>query len=230
MYTKSKFLIGGIIGAVILIALFFIPTNEFVGIKSYSPESPPPVYVVSNYYDEFEITPSQCITESENVNFDFSIKNNLDEDYRLEVHLVLIDKNEMDLSREAILVEAHSGETKIVTHQTPFNLDMEMCGIELNRVEKIDLPFTENASSNMEEIVPTIEDFKNTLSKMQNIDDIFSKFGQPHDDIGSGIHIYVYELNNSTEIWIGYAEHIWYVNHVDADGNLLEQLFVENED
>ena len=146
MVTKIKFIIGGIIGVIVLVALFFIPTNEFVGIKSYSPKSPPPVYVASNYYDEFEITPSQCRTEAETVNFDFSIKNNLDEDYRLEVHLVLIDKNEMDLSREAILVEIHSGETKIVTHQTPFNLDMEMCGIELSRAEKIVLPFIEAAS------------------------------------------------------------------------------------
>ena len=138
MNVKSKKFIGGIIGAVILVTLFFIPTNEFTGIKSHSPESPPPIYVASNFYDEFEITPRQCTTEAETVNFDFSIENKIDEDYRLELHLVLIDKNEEDLSREATLVELHSGETKIVTHQTPFNPDMETCGIELKRSEEIE--------------------------------------------------------------------------------------------
>ena len=50
----------------------------------------------------------------------------------------------------------------------------------------------------MEEIIPTLDDFKDTLSEPYDIDTIFSKFGEPHDDIGSGIHIYVYELNDST--------------------------------
>ena len=84
------------------------------------------------------------------------------------------------------------------------------------------------ASSYMEKIIPTLDDFKNTLSKSQDIDVIFSKFGKPHDDIGSGIHIYVYELNDFTKIWIGYVEDIWYVKHVDANGNVLEDLFVKN--
>ncbi|MGY5147925.1 MAG: hypothetical protein ACW9W4_08000 [Candidatus Nitrosopumilus sp. bin_7KS] len=79
-------------------------------------------------------------------------------------------------------------------------------------------------SSYMEKVIPTLDDFKNTLSEPYSIDTIFSKFGEPHDDIGSGIHIYVYELNDSTEIWIGYTDHIWYVKHVDLDGNVLEEL------
>jgi len=84
---------------------------------------------------------------------------------------------------------------------------------------------SESTSSYMNKIVPTLDDFKNTLNESQDIETIFSKFGDPHDDIGSGIHIYVYELNDSTEIWIGYADRIMYVQHVDSDGNNLEQLF-----
>jgi len=84
-------------------------------------------------------------------------------------------------------------------------------------------------SSHMDRITPTLEDFKNTLSEPYDIDMIFSKFGEPHRDIGSGIHIYVYELNDLTEIWVGYADDIWYVKHVDANGNTLEDLFVKNE-
>lgn len=82
----------------------------------------------------------------------------------------------------------------------------------------------------MDKITPTLDDFKNTLSESQDIDRIFSKFGEPHDDIGSGIHIYVYERNDSTRIWIGYVNDIWYVKHVDANDNLLEDLFVKDED
>ena len=85
-------------------------------------------------------------------------------------------------------------------------------------------------SSYMEKIVPTLEDFRNTLNESQDIETIFFKFGDPHDDIGSGIHIYVYELNDLTEIWIGYTDHILYVQHVDSSGNLLEQLLkLKNE-
>jgi len=85
------------------------------------------------------------------------------------------------------------------------------------------------ASSYMDRVTPTLDDFKNTLSEPYDINEIFSKFGEPHDDIGSGIHIYVYDLNDSTEIWIGYVDDVWYVKHVDVDGNVLEDLFVKNE-
>lgn len=89
----------------------------------------------------------------------------------------------------------------------------------------------EASSSYMEKIIPTLDDFKNTLSEHYTIDAVFSKFGEPHDDIGSGIHIYVYELNDLTNVWIGYANEILYVRNVDSQGNILESLFeVENED
>ncbi|MCE2614960.1 MAG: hypothetical protein LVO36_03555 [Nitrosopumilus sp. (ex Thoosa mismalolli)] len=81
----------------------------------------------------------------------------------------------------------------------------------------------------MEKIIPTLDNFKHTISEPYDIDEIFSKFGPPHDDIGSGIHIYVYDLNDLTEIWIGYTDHVLYVKHIDSNGNLLEELFVENE-
>ena len=85
-------------------------------------------------------------------------------------------------------------------------------------------------SSYMGKITPTLDDFKNVLSEPYDIDEIFSKFGEPHDDIGSGIHIYVYELNDNTEIWIGYVDDIWYVKHIDAGGNKLEDLFVKDSE
>ena len=92
--------------------------------------------------------------------------------------------------------------------------------------ERVVAPGLEDATSSYrDKIVPTLDDFKNTLNESQDIDIIFSKFGEPHNDIGSGIHIYVYELNDSTQVWIGYVDKIMYVKHVDSDGTLLEELF-----
>jgi len=103
------------------------------------------------------------------------------------------------------------------------------CGVEDAACHGVNVEYegecSDLESSYMDKITPTLDDFENTLSEPFDIDTIFSKFGEPHDDIGSGIHIYVYELNDFTEIWIGYTDDILYVNHVDADGNQLKELF-----
>jgi len=138
MSSKSKFIIGGIIGAIILVSLFFIPTNEFFGTSTYNSESPPPIVVLSNHPDDFGIEPVKCTIESNIVEFQFNVENKLEEDYRLEIHLILNDKNEGSLSREAILVETHSGEITTVNHQAPFNPDFVTCQIEIKRSEKIE--------------------------------------------------------------------------------------------
>lgn len=82
-------------------------------------------------------------------------------------------------------------------------------------------------SSYMGKITPTLDDFKNTLSEPYNVDTIFAKFGEPHDNIGSGIHIYVYKLNDLTEIWVGHSDDILYVKHVDSDGIEPENLLAK---
>jgi len=137
VFFKSQLVIGVAIGAAILIGLFFIPVNEFAGTASQHSESPTPILVLSNYPEDFEITPISCAIKSDIVEFQFSVENKIDEDYRLEIHLVLNDKNKEKLSREGILVETHAGKTTLENHQTPFNSDMESCGIELKRVEKM---------------------------------------------------------------------------------------------
>ena len=87
------------------------------------------------------------------------------------------------------------------------------------------LKIKESLSSFADKMIPTVTEFKTILYESSDIDFIFSKFGKPHDDIGSGIHIYVYELNDLSEIWIGYADEVLYVQHVDSKGNLIEELF-----
>jgi hypothetical protein len=130
------------------------------------------------------------------------------------------------------LTQRHDGTPACVKDGTVFELIKRGWTSDIIRLVQsrdVFLDPKDASSSYMDRITPTIDDFKNILSEPYNIDDIFSKFGEPHRDIGSGIHIYVYELNDLTEIWIGYIDDVWYVKHVDADGNTLEDLFVKNE-
>jgi hypothetical protein len=70
----------------------------------------------------------------------------------------------------------------------------------------------------------TYTDFANNLKPEMTYDAIVAKFGEPSKDIGSGIHIYVYPLNDFTEIWIGYADKIIYARHVDKNHQVIENM------
>ena len=71
----------------------------------------------------------------------------------------------------------------------------------------------------------TYSDFENNLKIDMTYDSIVAKFGHPLKDLGSGIHIYVYQLTDATEIWIGYTDKILYARHMDKNGQLLENIF-----
>ena len=62
----------------------------------------------------------------------------------------------------------------------------------------------------------TYEYFKAKISADMSFTSLQSVFGTPDGDIGSGIHIYVYNLSDGTFIWIGYANQIMYVRHMDS--------------
>ena len=136
MTSKIKLAMGGIIGTVILVALFFIPTSEF-GINSHSSESPPPIVVMSSYPDDFEITPISCAEDSDSIEFQFSIANNLDKDYRLEMILAQYDIEDQPLAKQAILVETLAGKTKFEKYLMPLDSRLYSCGIELKHSEEI---------------------------------------------------------------------------------------------
>lgn len=70
----------------------------------------------------------------------------------------------------------------------------------------------------------TYDHFKANLTAEMTYADFVDFFGEPTKDIGSGIHMYVYELSDATEIWIGYADEIIYARHVDENGLLLEEM------
>ena len=67
----------------------------------------------------------------------------------------------------------------------------------------------------------TYSDFVTSLNAGMDYTAIVAKFGEPTKDIGSGIHIYVYQLSDLTEIWIGYVDRIIYARHVDSNQNVL---------
>lgn len=68
----------------------------------------------------------------------------------------------------------------------------------------------------------TYSDFRNNLKSDMNYSSIVAKFGDPSKDIGSGIHIYIYQLTDSTEIWIGYTDKIIYARHMDKDHQIIK--------
>lgn len=71
----------------------------------------------------------------------------------------------------------------------------------------------------------TLANFQSALHGDMNYDDIIETFGEPDNDVGSGIHIYVYTLSDSTEIWIGYTDYILYARHMDQNQNIIHTLY-----
>jgi len=70
----------------------------------------------------------------------------------------------------------------------------------------------------------TLSNFQKNLKADMDYNAITAKFGIPSKDAGSGIHIYVYKLSDSTEVWIGYANKILYARHVDANRTVLDVI------
>jgi len=78
--------------------------------------------------------------------------------------------------------------------------------------------------SNKDESTNTYAFFEKNLKAGMDYHSITAKFGVPSKDIGSGIHIYVYELNDSTEIWIGFINKILYARHMDVNHEFIGDL------
>lgn len=78
------------------------------------------------------------------------------------------------------------------------------------------------AGSCSEEEKPlTYETFQEHLYKEITYQQMVLYFGRPLTDIGSGIHIYVYPLDDGTTLYIGYTNRLHYARHVSTDGQQL---------
>ena len=70
----------------------------------------------------------------------------------------------------------------------------------------------------------TVEQFRKVLKEDMLYRDLVIFCGKPDRDMGSGIHIYVYVLQDSTEVWIGFTDRLHNARHVDEDQKLLSIL------
>ena len=70
----------------------------------------------------------------------------------------------------------------------------------------------------------TLEYFQLYLTPEMKFDNLRKTFGDPDSDIGSGIHIYIYNLSDGTKIQIGYTDRILYANQLDERDQLLLSL------
>lgn len=66
--------------------------------------------------------------------------------------------------------------------------------------------------------------FQRRLNAEMKYSSLKAVFGEPDDDIGSGIHIYVYNLDDGTRVVIGYTDSIMYARQLDKDNQLLNTL------
>jgi hypothetical protein len=70
----------------------------------------------------------------------------------------------------------------------------------------------------------SIEYFTANMKADLKYEDIISLFGEPDGDMGSGIHIYYYNLNDGSKVYIGYADKIIYARHVNSSGQVMHNL------
>jgi len=70
----------------------------------------------------------------------------------------------------------------------------------------------------------TLDYFQTNLQLDMSHSKLIAVFGEPDKDVGSGIHIYVYRLDDSTDVRIGITDKLLYANHVDKGENLLKVL------
>lgn len=75
----------------------------------------------------------------------------------------------------------------------------------------------------------TFDYFKSNLKKEMDNKTIVETFGQPDNDIGSGIYIYVYNLSDSTSMIIGCTNIVLYANHYDKYEDLVHLLFGDSK-
>ena len=119
----------------VLLALMFIPVNEFAGIDSYHPESPSPMMIFESN-DEimkgFKITPIGCsetasgLTESR-----FQVTNTHNKDYDVKVG-ILFTNNDGILYEKEVIVRILAGQTITQTHLSDDTYDNPICVVQFN--------------------------------------------------------------------------------------------------
>ena len=79
-------------------------------------------------------------------------------------------------------------------------------------------------NSDVEKQADSIAYFEQHLKADMKYENLKTTFGEPDNDIGSGIHIYQYNLEDGSKIHIGYVDKILYARHVDVNDQLIKVL------
>ena len=66
--------------------------------------------------------------------------------------------------------------------------------------------------------------FQQNISEEMTLREVKSTFGRPDEDVGSGIHVFLYHLDDGTTVVIGVTDTVLYARQVDGNGNLLIEL------
>jgi hypothetical protein len=92
------------------------------------------------------------------------------------------------------------------------------------RVLVILLGLTVFAGCDDSDDLDSIEHFRQHLKADMNYNSLIRTFGKPDDDVGSGIHIYIYHLTDGTKVQIGFTNKILYAKLVDRNDYLIDVL------
>lgn len=80
-------------------------------------------------------------------------------------------------------------------------------------------------STNNEPEPDTLGYFTQHLQSGMSYQALVDAFGNPDSDIGSGIHIYVYNLTDGSAVWIGHnGTNLMYARHMSSTGQLLHTI------
>ena len=76
--------------------------------------------------------------------------------------------------------------------------------------------------------VRSIESFR-FIGPETTLKQIIARLGEPDEDVGSGIHIFSYHLNDGTSVWVGSSdnEHIIYIKQGTDLGAAKDMVFEE---
>jgi len=137
---SKKFLIIIISISVIFGTLFFVPTNEFLGIDSMNEESPSPMMILEITDDVLmglKIIPVSCEeTSSGLTESSFRVKNTNEKDYEVTIGVSFTD-NDVVLYEKQVKVTILSGQTINQNHLSDDVYDNPICVAKIDSGSEI---------------------------------------------------------------------------------------------
>ncbi|MBO9702417.1 MAG: hypothetical protein J7604_19560 [Sporocytophaga sp.] len=74
----------------------------------------------------------------------------------------------------------------------------------------------------------SLSDFETKIKSDMDYYTMVEAFGKPSKDIGRGIHIYVYDLKDSTKMLVGFTDKVLYAKQVNHREEIVKDVLVGN--